>query len=284
MPFLDYKPYEKDTYERFNNVGIQIPCSRQSAWLIYSEYKKLFDRTFLCSIQNIPWGHSGVIPGSFPVIERPITNFTPIPTYNVVYEPEELEFLPGHFWSPFIHQNRIYTDCIIHKGEIKWFTQILAKVNDDDGSVEYYTPCEVRVPVLTHINAFIRKFMAEYTGQLSIKTINGRIIDIDFHWKSEFIPFYYDGILDTVVMMFLNNDYSGMKFLPETKGILVPIYGISSIPQQDDIIFTPDNGHIIGYLKGESIDDLQNLQAKRKQIINSITKNNNVIHLDSRRQ
>lgn len=166
---------------KFNiNIDDYCPKNDEDAWLLYPNYNFIYNKIFICQIQNLSYAPMPILPNKYPVVIKPIINLMGM-GINAIKINNAEEFLVhynnSHFWSEFIYGTHHSWDLIIKNGEIQYICCFKGhKDNKKFGTFKYWS-LQKKINIPSIITKLVLDHFKKYTGCINIETINNKIIE-----------------------------------------------------------------------------------------------------------
>ena len=182
-----------------------------NAWKTFKIEKKIYNKLWLCELQNIGCGPMGTIPNIFPVIIKPIINLYGMSRgFKIIYSLEEYleNQIDGFFWMPYFQGNNYTLDVIFDKGKIitSYCLQSFPSIN---GTFKYHKYIPDYKLSEKNINLLQDNFKI-YSGYMNIEIINNNIIEGHLRPNGDSY-FYSNDFLVNISNLINNNLYSFNK-------------------------------------------------------------------------
>lgn len=202
---------------QLNKLNIKnIVTNDIDAWNSFKIEKKIYNKLWLCELQNIDCGPIGTIPDIFPVIIKPIINLYGMSRgFKIIHSLEEYleNQFDGFFWMPYFKGNNYTLDVIFDKGKIitNFCLQSFPSIN---GTFKYHKYIPDYELSEKNINLLQDNFKT-YSGFMNIEIINNNIIEGHLRPNGDNY-FYNNDFLLNISNLIDNNSYSFNKKNKET--------------------------------------------------------------------
>lgn len=185
--FLLTSDYAKQFFEGIE-TPVDIPLEDDFAYTFYPKYNWVYNKLELCNAVGIEAQPHGVKPKKFPIFSKPIINLYGMSNgAKKFYKWSDDDYIPGHFYMPYLTGRHISTDVAVVKGNISWsyFLEGIKGKND----VFLYWRLINEIPFITRQNifCFIKKHLKDYTGFLNFETIGNDIIECHLRANIEIV-------------------------------------------------------------------------------------------------
>lgn len=206
MPVLERDPWR---YQYFEHVPcpdhVLIPTDDPDCWMLSPAHRWIYDKLKVAETQGLDAGPHGVIPNSFPVFSKPITNLKGMGIGSrIISSAEKMEHLyqPGHMWMPLLEGDHVSTDCAVEDGHVAWIRHATG-VPWNDGMFRYWTIHGDTFPALSaHLARWVGEHMAGYTGMMNFETIGGTIIEAHLRFADQWCDLYGNGWVEALVRLY----------------------------------------------------------------------------------
>lgn len=227
MPICERDPW-RDQY--FENIpcpdNVLIPADDFDAWPWYPKHNWIYDKLRIAQSQGFTSGPHGVMPPSFPVFSKPITNLKGMGVGSrVIASQKEMltSSTPGHFWMPLLEGPHVSTDCAVVSGQVKWLRHATG-VPGPEGTFKYWTLHADEMPeVATYLKTWVSKYMAAYTGMMNFETIGGKIIEAHLRFADQWCDLNGKGWIEAMVQLYTDGTWHYDKG-PRRVGFSIPLF------------------------------------------------------------
>ena len=165
-------------------AGVNIPTEDSDAWLWYPDHRWVYDKIAIALSQGLDAGPHGVPPPRFPIFSKPITNLKGMGIASRVLSSQaeyEASLTPGHMWMTLLEGPHVSSDVAVIAGVPQWWRHVTGRPSGE-GTFDYWTVHAAHDPEIeTYCGAWIRRYLASYTGILNTETIGGRMIEVRVH-------------------------------------------------------------------------------------------------------
>lgn len=167
---------------------VDIPAADSDAWQWNPAHNWVYDKLRVAQSQGFTCAPHGVVPPSFPVFSKPITNMYGMGTGSRVIsslaEYHEVT-TPGHFWMPLLEGDHISTDVAVLGGRPVWWRHA-AGVPAGGGMFDYWTIFAAARPMIeSYCGNWIGTHLAGYSGMMNLETIGARIIEAHLRFADQ---------------------------------------------------------------------------------------------------
>ena len=170
----------KEILEKYNkDINDYVPKNDIESWDMYPKYNFVYNKMFICKIENIDYAPMPIIPCNFPVVIKPIVNLLGMGNNSLKID-NISDFLKhsksSHFWCEYLDGRHLSWDFVIKLGEIQ-FKFCYIGIKNKFGSFHYWRSLS-KIPKIPIGIKKLLKYFSEYTGYLNIETINNKMIDV----------------------------------------------------------------------------------------------------------
>lgn len=170
------------------------------AWSRFPEHRWVYYKPGLCDIQGIEWAPCPVVPSSYPVVVRPMTNLCGMGAgMQIVQTAAEYDdaCCHGFFWTPVAIGKHTSHDFHMEDGRLVSETIFTGTpMHEFPGAflhwqLDAYKREPVRTPAMKHLEERLRG----YSGALNVECIGDRIIEVHLRSGDERLAaqFYESG-------------------------------------------------------------------------------------------
>jgi hypothetical protein len=206
MPVLERDPWRLQYFAHVPCPDhVAIPTDDPDCWQLFPAHRWIYDKLRVAETQGLVAGPHGVMPASFPVFSKPITNLKGMGIGSrIIRSPAEMEhhYQPGHMWMPLLRGEHVSTDCAVENGRIVWLRHATG-VLWEDGMFRYWTIHAQGFPLIeAHLTAWVTAHMQGYTGMMNFETIGGIIIEAHLRFADQWCDLYGDGWVEALVGLY----------------------------------------------------------------------------------
>ncbi|MCA3555800.1 hypothetical protein [Aestuariivirga sp.] len=206
MPVLERDPWRLQYFEHVpcpDHVG--IPTDDPDCWQLFPAHRWIYDKLKVAETQGLAAAPHGVMPASFPVFSKPVTNLKGMGLGSRVIRSAaemEIHYQPGHMWMPLLGGDHVSTDCAVENGRIVWLRHATG-TTWDDGTFRYWTVHAEAFPDLAaRLAGWVSGHMAGYTGMMNFETIGGVIIEAHLRFADQWCDLYGAGWVEALVRLY----------------------------------------------------------------------------------
>ncbi|MCA3559652.1 MAG: hypothetical protein IOC82_01315 [Aestuariivirga sp.] len=206
MPVLERDPWRLQFFEHVPCPDhVDIPTDDSDCWQLFPAHRWIYDKLKVAETQGLAAGPHGVMPASYPVFSKPVTNLKGMGLGSrVIRSAAEMEYhyQPGHMWMPLLEGDHVSTDCAIENGRIAWLRHATG-TTWNDGMFRYWTVHAEAFPYLTaKLADWVSGNMAGYTGMLNFETIGSVIIEAHLRFADQWCDLYGEGWVEALAQLY----------------------------------------------------------------------------------
>jgi hypothetical protein len=206
MPICEADPWRLQYFEGVNcPPGVNIPTEDSDAWRWFPAHNWVYDKVAIALSQGLDAAPHGVPPPRFPVFSKPIVNLKGMGIASRLLQTEaeyEESLTPGHMWMTLLNGRHVSTDVAIVDGEPCWWRHVTGEPSGE-GTFDTWTVHAAHdAAIEDYCGAWIRKYLAGYTGILNTETIGGRMIEVHLRMSDQWPDLYGAGWVDSVVRLY----------------------------------------------------------------------------------
>jgi hypothetical protein len=206
LPIVEPAPWR---HQYFDHVAcpedVWIPTDDPEAWQWNPQHRWVYDKLQVVLSQGLPAGPHGVMPPSFPVFSKPITNLRGMGLGSRVIENAteyERHHSPGHMWMPLLEGCHVSTDMAVVGGEPRWLRHATGEPTTK-GMFDYWTVhAEHMSEPAADLGRWVRAHLDGYTGLLNLETIGGVIIEVHLRFADQWPDLYGAGWVEALVGLY----------------------------------------------------------------------------------
>jgi len=227
MPVLERDPWRLQYFEHVPCPDdVVIPADDPDCWLLYPEYRWIYDKLRIAETQGLAAGPHGVMPGRFPVFSKPIVNLRGMGVGSrVLHTAAELAHheQPGHMWMPLLDGAHVSTDCAVSGGRVMWMRHATG-VPGAEGMFRYWTIHAAPMPMLDeYLAQWVSRHMRGYTGMMNFETMGGIIIEAHLRFADQWCDLYGTGWVEALVRLYAEGRWD-FADADRTDGYSVPLF------------------------------------------------------------
>jgi hypothetical protein len=197
MPICERDPWRDQFFDGVScPEEVLIPTDDPDSWAWYPDYRWVYDKLQIAMSQHLPCGPHGVMPRSFPVFSKPMTNLKGMGIGGrVIQTAAELDrlYTPGHMWMSHLTGPHVSTDCAVAGGRVVWSRQTTGEAGAA-GTFNLWTiHAEGDEALAALLAAWVETFMKGYTGMMNFETIGHTIIEVHLRFADQWCDLYGTG-------------------------------------------------------------------------------------------
>ena len=212
MPIREADPW-RDQY--FDHVpcpdDVFIPTDDPDSWTWYPAHRWIYDKMAVALSQGLDAAPHGVMPPSFPVFSKPITNLRGMGTGSQVIASEaayKTALTAGHFWCTLLTGAHVSSDVALVDGEAKWWRHTTGATTEGGTFDHWRIHAEPMPDIETWCGGWSRKHLRGYTGMANFETIGGRIIEAHLRFADQWPDLYGPRWVEAVVDLHANKQWA----------------------------------------------------------------------------
>jgi hypothetical protein len=190
--------------------GVVVPIDDPTAWHLYPDRRRVYDKLFICESQGIRCGPHGVMPDRFPVFSKPMMNLHGMGAGGHVIRSArdyEASFTPGHMWMTLLTGRHISTDVALVDGRPRWWRHTEGR-QLHGGMFDYWTVLAVRMPRLEkYCGAWIGRHLRHFTGVVNLEVIGRVIIEVHLRMAEQWLDLNGPGWLGSVIALYAGRSW-----------------------------------------------------------------------------
>jgi hypothetical protein len=159
----------------------------------------------VCESQGLPHAPHGVVPEAFPVFSKPVYNLRGMGTGGQIFRTladYESGQQPGHMWMPLLEGEHISTDLAVLRGEPMWWRHVEGHEIKGGAFDYWHILAEQRPDLEAYCGAWVRRYLAGYTGMVNLESIGGKIIEGHLRFADQWPDLYGAGWIEQVVALY----------------------------------------------------------------------------------
>ena len=197
MPICEADPWR---FQYFENVpcpdDVLISTEDPDSWMWYPAHRWIYDKMEVALSQGLQAApRTEVMPPSFPVFSKPITNLRGMGVGSQVIASEseyKTVLTAGHFWCTLLTGAHVSSDVALVDGEPRWWRHT-AGVTTEGGTFDYW---HIHAAPMPEIETWCgdwntaKTLLRGYTGMANFETIGGRIIEAHLRFADQWPDLY----------------------------------------------------------------------------------------------
>ena len=229
MPICEADPWR---FQYFDGVAcpddVLISTEDADSWTWYPAHRWIYDKMAVALSQGLDAAPHGVMPPSFPVFSKPITNLRGMGTGSQVIASEteyKANLTAGHFWCTLLTGAHVSSDAALVDGEVRWWRHTTGAVTEG-GTFDYWHIHPDSMPDIEYwCGDWALQHLRGYTGMINFETIGGRIIEAHLRFADQWPDLYGPGWVRALIKLYAKgtwdfpdtgraDGYSVVQFLP----------------------------------------------------------------------
>ncbi len=211
MPIIENDPWRQ---QYFHGVtcpdDVVIPTDDALAYTLYPAHRWIYNKLLICETQGLAHAPHGIPPTEFPVFSKPIYNLRGMGAggkfIRSLAEYERAQ-TPGHLWMQLLVGEHVSTDVALVKGEPRWWRHAIGAALDR-GMFDYWTVlAEPRREIEAYCGAWLRRYLATYSGVVNLETIGGKIIEAHLRFTDQWPDLYGPGWIESLVDLYARKQW-----------------------------------------------------------------------------
>jgi hypothetical protein len=210
MPICEADPWRLQYFAHVDTAA-NVPTEDSDAWQWYPAHRWIYNKLAVALSQQLDAGPHGTSPGRFPVFSKPIVNLKGMGIGGrVLHSPADCDryYTAGHFWMTLLDGRHVSSDIAVADGEPRWWRHVTGKPAGE-GTFDYWTVhAEPDAGIEDYCGAWLRKYLAGYTGMVNLETIGGKIIEAHLRFADQWPDLYGPGWVDAVVALYERGEWN----------------------------------------------------------------------------
>ena len=206
MPICEADPWR---FQYFENIpcpdDVFISTEDADSWTWFPAHRWIYDKLAVALSQGLDAAPHGVMPPSFPVFSKPITNLRGMGTGSQVIASEadyKTLLTAGHFWCTLLTGAHVSSDAALVDGEVKWWRHTTGATTDG-GTFDYWHIHAGAMPEIeSWCGDWARTHLRGYTGMANFETIGGRIIEGHLRFADQWPDLYGPNWVEAVIDLY----------------------------------------------------------------------------------
>jgi hypothetical protein len=212
MPICEADPWR---FQYFENIpcpaDVLISTEDPDSWTWYPAHRWIYDKLAVALSQGLDAAPHGVMPPSFPVFSKPITNLRGMGTGSQVIATEadyKAALTAGHFWCTLLTGAHVSTDVALVDGAPQWWRHT-SGVTTAGGTFDYWRiHAEAMPDIESWCGDWASTHLRGYTGMANFETIGGRIIEGHLRFADQWPDLYGPGWVQAVIALYTNGSWN----------------------------------------------------------------------------
>ncbi|MSP03036.1 MAG: hypothetical protein EXR07_18615 [Acetobacteraceae bacterium] len=212
MPICEADPWR---FQYFENIpcpeDVLISTEDADSWTWYPAHRWIYDKMAVALSQGLEAAPHGVMPPSFPVFSKPITNLRGMGTGSQAIASEadyKAALTAGHFWCTLLTGAHVSSDVALVDGEARWWRHTTGAATEG-GTFDHWHIHADSIPAIeTWCGTWARTHLRGYTGMVNFETIGGRIIEAHLRFADQWPDLYGPGWVEALIALYSNGTWS----------------------------------------------------------------------------
>ncbi len=211
MPIREADPWRLQYFERDPCPGdVLISTDDPDSWTWYPEHRWIYDKMAVALSQGLDAAPHGVMPPSFPVFSKPITNLRGMGTGSQVLANEaayHANLTAGHFWCTLLSGAHVSSDVALVDGAARWWRHTEGATTAG-GTFDHWRIHAAAMPAVeAWCGAWAARHLRGYTGMVNFETIGGRIIEAHLRFADQWPDLYGAGWVPALIELYAEGDW-----------------------------------------------------------------------------
>lgn len=208
--FTTPEQWEAKYFDGIDTRGVTIPVDDVTAFQHFKNKNWVYNKIALMHSQHIDAYPHGVIPTSFPVFSKPITNLWGLGLGAKILREwnPDTDYIPGHFWMPYLSGEHFSVDVVVKDGMVLWTATAEGNTNDVVPFTHWKITPETPPAVLATIEEWVCLHLSKHTGVVNFEIIGNTIIECHLRMSCQWVVFYGKEWLKEVVNLYANGQWS----------------------------------------------------------------------------
>jgi hypothetical protein len=203
MPICEADPWR---FQYFENIpcpdDVLISTEDSDSWMWYPAHRWIYDKLAVALSQGLDAAPHGVIPPSFPVFSKPITNLRGMGTGSQVIASEadyKAALTAGHFWCTLLTGAHVSSDVALVDGKPRWWRHTTGAITEGGTFDHWCIQADAMPEIETWCGDWAASHLRGYTGMANFETIGGRIIEAHLRFADQWPDLYGPGWVPAVI-------------------------------------------------------------------------------------
>jgi hypothetical protein len=212
MPICEVDPWR---FQYFANDpcpdDVLISTEDADSWTWYPEHRWIYDKLAVALSQGLDAAPHGVMPPSFPVFSKPITNLRGMGIGSRAIESEadyKAALTPGHFWCTLLTGAHVSSDVALVDGEARWWRHTTGAAGRGGTFDFWHIHAEANAEIESWCGAWAARHLRGYTGMANFETIGGRIIEAHLRFADQWPDLYGPGWVRAVIQLYTSRTWN----------------------------------------------------------------------------
>lgn len=252
-------------YLKKNKLPDDFPLNDKSAWLLYPNFRLIYNKLILSDIQELSNNPIPIIPLEFPVIIKPIINLDGMSKgfHKIDNEEDYIDIcknniLAGSFYQKYLTGTNYNYDIIFKNGKIIDYFCMISHP-DKEGMFKYHE-LELDSKINQNFVFLLEDLLQNYTGFVNIEVIGDYIIEGHLRLNGDLFIYSLDDFYK-LVNFSVTKEYQKIKL--DKKIYFIPLFLKDKNINFKSIEYLLKEDFVIDY-KFDNINSMnQNITYKR---------------------
>ncbi len=230
MAFIGIQPGREALFQPQPRRDVAV--NDRSAWRLNPSHRRVYDRLSLALAAGLRAAPCGLPPADYGIAPeatlfvKPIINLSGMALGARALRADQVPDEPGSFWSEQLRGAQTSSDCLVDRGEARWFAHTRAS-QERSGARPLYWEVGASLPPIEPILAgLVRHHLAGYSGLCNIELIGGQPVEMHLRGSNGFFDFYGPDFMTAWVAL-----VDGQRFQPPQAipgGYVISVFGEGS--------------------------------------------------------
>ncbi|WP_022951987.1 hypothetical protein [Leucothrix mucor] len=289
MPFHGVRPERRYLFHPspVSDVGV----NDANVWRLNPAHRHVYNKLHVALSQGLIAAPSGVSPIAMGLepehacFVKPITNLGGMSLNSFATTAQALtdatingtentasNSAAGSFWCEFLSGTQTSTDVLVLNGEPQWYGHTKAADQRDKNRPIYWLIGADCQDSEAHIETFIRRELADYTGLCNVEMIGSHIIEVHLRGSNAFFDYYPDAFMQAWVNLVDHQTWQGLE--PINQGCLYSLFGDWTLPDNAEQLVEASGARLyrdgmmadrVGIIFADCPETAQSIEAQLKQ-------------------
>ena len=190
---------------------VHISTEDADSWQWYPAHRWIYDKLAVALSQGLDAAPHGVMPPSFPVFSKPITNLRGMGTGSQPIASAtdyQAALTAGHFWSTLLTGAHVSSDAVLIDGEAKWWRHTTGATTEGGTFDHWHIHPEPNPQIESWCGAWARQHLLGYTGMVNFETIGGRIIEAHLRFADQWPDLYGPNWVEALIGLYTDGTWT----------------------------------------------------------------------------
>jgi hypothetical protein len=212
MPICEADPWR---FQYFEDIpcpeNVLISTEDPDSWTWYPAHRWIYDKLAVALSQGLDAAPHGVMPPSFPVFSKPITNLRGMGTGSQVIASEaeyKAALTAGHFWCTLLTGAHVSTDVALVDGAVQWWRHTSGATTAGGTFDHWHIHANSMPEIESWCGQWASTHLRGYTGMANFETIGGRIIEAHLRFADQWPDLYGPGWVKAVIELYSDGKWN----------------------------------------------------------------------------